>query len=66
MQVALNLTYTTALTNQKGTTKIGYINSAATDANLLLLSQKLIALTSNTYGKTEKVVTSNLDTEAGE
>lgn len=65
MQTALNLVYTAQATGAKNTTKIGYINNSATDANLLLLAQKLVSLTSNTYGRAEKIVTSNLDTEGG-
>lgn len=45
------------------TTTINDVNPAATNANLSQLGRKFNNLTDNTYEKSEKVTTVNVDTE---
>ena len=44
---------------------ISSINPDATNAQLAQFGQKVTALTDNTYGKTDRVITINCDTESG-
>lgn len=46
------------------TTTINDVNPAATNAQLAQLGRKFNNLTDNTYEKSEKVTTVNVDTEA--
>lgn len=62
--VALKLYQTDPRTGKTSTTTISDANPEATNEVLLAFSQKLHSLTSLTYEKTEKVVTTHLDTES--
>lgn len=48
------------------TTTISHVSSTATDAQLLAMGEALNGLTQNTYTKTDKITTFNLDTAGGE
>lgn len=48
---------------KKRTTTISHVNPTATPATLVEFSQRLNLLTLNTYGQTDLVVKTNLDTE---
>ena len=61
-KVEVKLSYTTAA-DKKGTTTISNVNPSAGSAALLQMSQAFNALTTNTYGETNRVETVNLDTE---
>ena len=61
-KVILTSTNTSGQTLQKTLTDI---NPDASNEQLVQLGQKLIALTDNTYGKTDRVIKYNCDTEGG-
>ena len=53
------------ITTDGGSKTIENINPAATNAQLATFATKLNALTTNTYQKTDRVTTVNVDTEPG-
>lgn len=62
-KVDVKLSYTAAATGKKGTTTISDVNPSATRTSLLQLTQGLNALTTNNYVESNRVATTNLDTE---
>lgn len=55
--------YATDALGNANTTTINYANPDAENADYLEFAQMLNQFTTNTYGKTEKIVTTELDTE---
>ena len=62
-QIKVTSTSPNASTSTK---TITYTNPEATNEQLKQLGQKLNAFTDNTYGKTDRVITINCDTESGD
>lgn len=62
-KIDVKLSYTAAATGKKGTTTISDVNPSATRTQLLQLMQGLNALTTNNYVESNRVATTNLDTE---
>ena len=60
MKVQLKIIMLDANNNQI-TENIGYVNPQATDMQLYELATKFSALTSNTFVKVEKIVTTDLE-----
>lgn len=56
---------TTSTMGSTSTKSISYTNPDASNEQLMQLGKKLTALTDNTYGKTDRVITINCDTEGG-
>lgn len=62
-KIDVKLSYTAAATGKKGTMTISDVNPTATRAQLMQLTQGLNALTTNIYGESNRIATTNLDTE---